>query len=243
MKLSHFLSLVAAVLALPACSPKLTSSITRQLAPLTAEDDIVVIDARTAIPDNAILLGTAKVGDSGFTTPANGTYDKTLSLVMGEARSAGGNVIRITKEIPPTPNYTTHRIEAEIYRLDDLSLLTREKENDTVVTSQHPDYAIIYFYRPGDTIGPLVKYDVYINDTKVYHCVRNTKAEVKIYEPAKVRIWAKTEAKTEITLDVAQGEDYYIECDVAMGIFVGRPDLRVTDPRFGVNIYNSIDTK
>lgn len=234
---------VSIALSLSSCSPKLTSSFTNRQDPLDAEENVVVVDAQTALPEEAEFLGTAKVGDSGFTTPANGTYDKVLSLVMDEARNAGGNVIRITKEIPSTPSYTTYRLETEIYKLGDLSLLTQEKETKPAVTTSHPDYAIIYLYRTGASLGPLVKYDVYVNDTKVYHCIRNSKAEVKLYEPGRMNVWAKTEAKTEIPLTIDLGEEYYIECNVTTGFFIGRPDFHVTDTRVGANYYNSIESK
>lgn len=238
-----WIGLVAISLLVAACSPKLTSNMRLTQEALGSADDVLVVFAPTAIPEDALLLGNVKVGDTGFTTPANGSTDAVMALVREEARKNGGNVVKVVKSIPPSFNCTTHQIEAEIYYLNDLSLLTGEEEIPLLVNPEHPDYAIVYVYRTDSSMGSMITYDVYANDTKVYRCSKNTKAEVRIYEPGKVTFWAKTEARSEAPLEIKLGEEYYIECGVSMGAFVGRPQLKVMDPRYGSTTYKSIITK
>ena len=226
--------------AICSCSPRLTSKYTSTLTALDASDEVLVVSENTQIPEAAQFLGTLKVGDTGFTTPNNGTTEKVMELAREEARKNGGNVVKITKSIPPDFNCTTHRIEAMIYHLDDLSLIVEEEDNIQLVNPAHPDYAVVYLYRSNSSVGSLLSYDVYANETKVYHCSRNTKAEVKIYEPCNVSFWAKTEGKAELPLQIRLGEEYYIECSVTLGAFVGRPMFHLIDPRIGYNAYNSI---
>lgn len=55
----------------------------------------------------------------------------------------------------------------------------------------------------------------------------------KVYKPGKYEIWAQTEVKSEIFMDVQPGKVYFIKCKVKMGMWVGQPELVEVDPRQG----------
>ena len=225
--------------ALAACSPKITSNMTGTYNPLPDDAEVAVIEYGASAPDNAELLGTIKIGDSGFTMK-DGSYNAVISLAKEKARQAGGNVVQITKHKAPDMVSSIHRIEANILRVADVSSLVLSPDN--TVNTSHPDYAIIYFYRTSG-VGPLVNYEVYIGEEPVYRAKVKSKAEVKIYEAGDMTIWAKHESKTTRPLKVELGGEYYLRCSVTMGAFVGRPALEKIPASSGKTEYETIQIK
>lgn len=235
MKKKTLTSLLAGLL-LVACSPKITSDIISSHQPLPKDAEVVLLEEDDVVPDNAEVLGRISIGDSGFTTVKNGTYEAVTELAKQKARDAGGNVLKIVKHKSPDFWNTTYRMEADIIHVDDLSSL----QKDCVVElPAHPDYAVIHFWRNGG-VGALVTYDVYVGDTKVYRSSPGTKAEVKVYDEGNMEIRAKTESKTTIILDLKKGGDYYVRTGVVMGVMVGRPSLDVVDAAKGIREYESV---
>lgn len=239
---SRILPLLAVLLVAASCSPKITRNLVASNAPLSPDTEVKILDAGTDTPEGAILLGSVKIGDTGFTSTDNGTYYKVTELLKSETRANGGNLAIITKHKSPDVASTIHRIWADIYYLEDMSVLAVMDSLDRAATV-HPDYAVIYLYRPEALAGFAISYNVSVNDTKVYHCSNNSSAEVKIYEPGEYTVWAKTESRSEVPLKVELGEEYYIECSVGMGAFVGRPVLRLIDSRYARSAYKSTKKK
>lgn len=225
-----------AVTFLAACSPKVTSSLVKSHQALPSDAEVVVLEENQAAPADAESLGRIKIGDTGFTSKS-GTYEAVLNLAKEQARQAGGNVVKITEHKSPDFYSSIHRVKAEVFRVDDLSVLRGEEAGGAV--SAHPDYAVIYFWRSSG-VGTLVSYDVYVGDKKVYRSKPGTKAEVKVYEEGDVEIWAKTEAKEVIPLTVRKGEDYYVRTAVTMGVLVGRPSFEKISAGPGKIEYESV---
>lgn len=110
------------------------------------------------------------------------------------------------------------------------------------VSSDHPDYAVIHLYRGAGMITSL-NYDVHIGEEKVFRAKINSKTEVKIYDEGEVQVWAKTESRNILPLNVRKGKDYYVSCDVLPGLVIGRPDLRSMSEDIGKVEYMSIDNE
>ncbi len=62
------LSLVFCVVIMGSCTPKITTSVTKAYSPLDYKEDVRVFGLEEDSPINAEVLGTVKIGDSGFTT-------------------------------------------------------------------------------------------------------------------------------------------------------------------------------
>jgi hypothetical protein len=104
------------IIFLCACSPKVKPTITKSYPPLDYRETVSVLGLNEDAPANAEILGTVKIGDSGFST--NCGYDVAIEKAINEARKVGGNAIQITKHIPPNlMGSTCHRITARILRL------------------------------------------------------------------------------------------------------------------------------
>jgi len=66
MKTSIKLLILAMLLA--ACSPKISSHIEQKRPVLTIEDKVAFLDLYNKVPEGSEKLGSAKFGDSGFST-------------------------------------------------------------------------------------------------------------------------------------------------------------------------------
>lgn len=233
--MKKLMALMAATL-LVACSPKITSNIVSSCQALPSDAEVALLEVYEEAPENAEVLASISIGDTGFTATKNGTYEAVVALAKQQARNAGGNVVKLTEHKIPDGWSTVHRIKADILRVDDLSALHNDSDADT---SAHPDYAVIHFWRFGG-VGVAVTYDVYVGETKVFRSVPGSKAEVKVYDEGRYEIWAKTESKTSLTIDLRKGGDYYISTGVTLGAFVGRPSLEFVQESSGRSVYNSI---
>ena len=213
-------------LTLAGCSPKLTANLFRTAAPLAYDDLVLFLDKWTPVPANAEYYGSIKVNDMGHTYV---TEDELTIFYMAEAkaREIGANVIDITEEFPGS-------LKAGLFHLDDVDSFVYEAP----ATEAHPDYAAVYFYMNSD-LWSRYYYDVHIGDKKVYRAKKHSSAEVRVYEPGEVRIWAKHGETAEITLNLELGKDYYIDCDLAYDV----PFFEVAPNGLGYYIYNSVKTK
>ncbi len=70
--------------------------------------------------------------------------------------------------------------------------------------------------------------------------INNSGIEIKVTQKGLNTIWAKTEAKTELPIDVEFGREYYLRCTVGMGLMVGRPKLELVNNRTGKAEFNFI---
>jgi hypothetical protein len=92
------------------------------------------------------------------------------------------------------------------------------------VVSVPPDQGVVYIFRPGSPLGAAVLYTVTANGTPVVR-LRNGGYYPLITPPGQVIFSAQTEASSSVAINVAPGGSYYLRGTVAMGAFVGRPQL------------------
>jgi hypothetical protein len=108
------------------------------------------------------------------------------------------------------------------------------------------NYALLYVYRPKNYVGSIISYDLKLNNSLLTGSVigrvkNNSKFVVKLYQEGKTEIFAQTESKKSVTIDVKYGQKYYLKCGIAMGAFVGRPELNLIYPEQGVLDYENIE--
>ena len=107
-----------------ACNPKVSTNITKNYNPIDYKKDIVVFGINEQIPEKTEILGTVKVGDSGFTT--NCSFEVVLNCAKLEARKAGGNAIKIIEHnLPSALGSQCHRIKAEILKIDSVEIVSK----------------------------------------------------------------------------------------------------------------------
>jgi len=124
-------------------------------------------------------------------------------------------------------------------------------QKDTVpakLVSDTANYALLYVYRQKSFSGSMISYDLRLTNAlfpeNVLGSVKNnSKFVVKLYQVGKSEIWARTESKRSVFIDVKFGQKYYLKCGISMGIMVGRPDLNLIYPEQGVLDYENVKGK
>jgi hypothetical protein len=93
--------------------------------------------------------------------------------------------------------------------------------------------ALLHIYRVGRMAGAAIGYDVRLGDEVVYRARNNSKITIPITGAGAAALWAKTESRADLPLDIEPGREYWIRCGMRMGAFVGRPDLEIVDDATG----------
>jgi hypothetical protein len=228
MKRNSFF-LIGYILILSSCAPKISTTISKNYPVLDYRDEVRVLGLQDPVPTNSEELGVVKIGDNGFSTHCG--WDDVIDIAIIEARKAGGNAIKITEHIPPSVmGSSCHRITAKILKVEDFDNLPTAGIGDSPLLNA--DYALLHVYRHNG-FGALVSYDLHLGDTVICRVSNKWKKSIKIRKDGLNTLWAKTEAKEELPIDIKLGNEYYIRCSVTMGVLVGRPKLELIDNQTG----------
>ena len=121
--------------------------------------------------------------------------------------------------------------------IDNYQPATEEEE-----TLLDVDYAILNVYRYGGR-GSLMSYDLYLGDSILCRVRNNFKTTLRIKKDGLNSLWAKTEKKAEVSIDVEIGKTYYLRCGVSIGVLVGRPQLELIDGKTGKTEFETFEAK
>jgi hypothetical protein len=89
--------------------------------------------------------------------------------------------------------------------------------------------AVVYVYRSPAFVGSAVSYTVNASTKPLVKLV-NGGYYPYVTNPGEVEIWAETEAKSSVTVDLKPGDRKYVKGTVGVGFLVGRPSLTLVDP-------------
>ena len=104
-------------LVLVSCGASLKSSFTEQLKPLTIENKVAFLDIENKVPENSKKIGTAKFGDTGFSTDCD--FNTNLIKARNLARENGANIVKvIEKKEPSILGSSCYRIKVDFYFYD-----------------------------------------------------------------------------------------------------------------------------
>lgn len=221
--------LISNILLLHSCTPLVTTKLEQDLPQSGTDESIRVFGLYSEIPADAEVLGTVKIGDTGFTASKNCTFQDVLNAAKEEAKKAGGNAIKIVDHIPPGKS-TCHRITAKILRLVDIkALVYRETESTN-------KYSILNIYCESDSTD--IKYDLYLNDSIICKVNSNTKKPVAIRKEGINTIWAEVDKKAEIQINIVFGQTYYLKCGLLSGDAGKQPIIKLADPKEGSRYFN-----
>jgi hypothetical protein len=224
------------ILLFGACSPKITTQLSKSYAPLDYKEDVKVLGLNDPVPGKSEELGIVKIGDNGFTT--NCGYDAVIDAAKLVARKAGGNAIKIIDHIPPSLfGSSCHRITAKILKVLDFGELHVMSKADSVLANA--DYALLHIYRFSGA-GALIGFDLHLGDTVICRVKNNWRKTLRIKKDGLNTIWARTEVKEELPVNLKIGKEYYIRCSITMGAFVGHPKLELVNNETGKVEYESI---
>jgi hypothetical protein len=100
------------------------------------------------------------------------------------------------------------------------------------VAAPAADKATVYVYRPSAFAGGGAFYTVHAGEKPIAK-LYNGGYFVHTASPGELEIWASTESKSSVTLDLKAGDVKYVKGTIGIGFFVGRPNLAVVDPTVG----------
>ena len=238
--------LLAGFMGLNGCSPKITKQLNGPApAALALDAPLLVLGDTEPAPTGCDLLGTLRVGDTGVTL--NCGLDRQVNKAKEEARKAGANILKITEIIPPNLRSTCYTVIADMLFAKDLPALEAGRQRKQAVSEKSllppgTPYALLYLYRPANFGGSAVSYDVYLNDSVVYHARYNTKTVIRLNRPGAVFLWTKNNTP-RLPLQVEPGKEYFLLCGFAAGAFAARPWVGFVSTQQGRQEYEQIVAK
>lgn len=109
-KILIYLSLAALVWS---CGATVTSSFTSPKKELTIEDKVAFLDTHHIVPSNALKIGDAHFGDSGFSIDCD--FNSNLINARKLARKNGANIVKIIEKKTPDLWSSCYRLKIEFY--------------------------------------------------------------------------------------------------------------------------------
>lgn len=205
------------------------------------KDNVVVLPMQIAVPADAKKIGTLKIGDNALTI--NCDYEADIQEAKDKAKAMGGNLVKITRLIAPAFISKCYKIQADIYYVPDLSSFTNARAGEAAMPENtKPPYALLYIYRLKDTLALEPSYDLHKgNDSIICRVKRKMQKAVKIYDTGTITLWAKSGQRTEITLNIRPGENYYLRCGLKHGDLKLIPFMEVMDKTKGAYEYGKLN--
>ena len=209
---------------------------------LAQTDNIIVLPQNIAVPAEATKLGSIKAGNN--TSAIHCDYDAVINEAKSKARAMGGNVVKITELISPVFIGKCYSINADVFLAKDISAYHPAQPDSMSDLSAVTDYAILYVYRMPDTIALATSYNLHLNNDSVLCKVKSRSIDVvKIYKEGPATLWAKTEKRADVTLNVKFGEEYYVMCGLVKGELRMIPELQIRNKEAGIADLQKLNKK
>jgi hypothetical protein len=237
MKHNFFLAVLLLGL-INSCSPKLKTVILNERPTLAYDNEVFVVNINEQLPKGVKVVGKLAIKDSGFTTKC--TYEMVLEQAKLEARTNGANIVKIIEHKTPSAlGSSCHRLKVVFYYLKDTTGLANIEEEPIL---EGIDYAILHVYRYSG-MGPMVGYNLQLGDSTICRVKNSFKEVIQIKKDGLNTLWAKTESKVQVPIDVVFGKSYYLRCGIKMGALVGRPTLELVDYQTGKAEFENFEAK
>jgi hypothetical protein len=116
---------------------------------------------------------------------------------------------------------------------------TLTKQPTNIFPDPKPDKGLVYFYRESHFMGSAISYNIREKD-QVIGAIANGTYFFVFADPGVHTYTASTEADSSRTLTIQGGKTYYVECGVEMGVFAGRPTLRIANEDEGKSVLRTV---
>lgn len=114
--MKRIFSTITVILILTSCASTVKTTITKQEKPLTTNDKVAFLDLNHKVPENAIKIGNAKFGDSGFSTDCG--FNSNLIKARKIARENGANIVKVTESKKPDLWSSCYRMKIDFYKYE-----------------------------------------------------------------------------------------------------------------------------
>lgn len=85
-----------------------------------------------------------------------------------------------------------------------------------------------------------MSYNLHMGDSLLCRVKNKSTMAIKLDKEMRTMLWARTEGRSEVPINVHFGHSYYLRCTVDMGAFVGHPRLELVDAATGKLEYQAI---
>lgn len=217
---------------------------TAQVLPDSTIVAVLAANDTRPIPKDAELKGSIKIGDGGL--KLNCGYTQTIQTAKEKAREKGANLVKITVLKKPDAWSSCYRLQADVYYYPYAAELRNYKDDvaDSIANALIPDtasYALLFAYRPRGGVGPIVHYDLHVDDSEVGNMKPGVAYLIKLYKPGRTKLWARTESEVHVNIDVAPRKVYFLRSTIRMGVMVGRPELELINSKAGLREFSAIE--
>lgn len=215
------------------------------------QDGILVLSSQDELPADAKIVDNIRIIDWGL--KINCGYMRTMKQARDKAEFVGGNVLRITKLKKPDAWSSCYRVWGDVYKMDNVhdyvvaektALTESERAIDSSLKDLLPDtasYALLFVYRPDDHAARSVPYNLHVGDSVVCRVKKQSKFLIKLYTKGPTHIWARTDGRDDMIVDIAPGKVCFIRCSAGgVGSLVAQPKLAKVSPYEGFPEYNAI---
>jgi hypothetical protein len=219
------------LLTLISCNPAIHLSVKdNSLKPMDIGSGMLIVDVSHSAPDGCKLIAKLKTGGNVFSTGCG--YDDLVMAAKAAARKVGGNVVKITQVSEPDVHNSCYRLKADILYCKNIGFITAKLSaiQDSITKTKfpvNPNYALLYVYRTEQPEGYERGYNLHLNDSVICRVNKYCKQEIKLYKKGMNALWAETEVRDSVLIDVKFGEEYFLKCTLKMGIIIGRPDMEL----------------
>jgi len=240
MRKYQSLTILCLISILGSCVPIVTTTITKKYPTLDYREEVVVYNEKVMPPSNSEVIGVVRIANTSHSNECD--FKAVVEKAKHEARKAGGNAIKITAhQLPTMLGSTCHSISANILRTGDTLPKSKSIGLDSTEQSSKisSNYVLIHAYRLYD-MGPLISYNLHLGDSVIFTAGKHSLKTIRISTEGLIKLWAKTDSRSEISLNVRKGSEYYIRCAIS-GISK-RPALELIDSYTGRSEFQSINT-
>lgn len=221
-----------------ACNPKVLTTVEKSYKTTDYKQEVYVFELGQKTPDSVEIIGNLTISYPFINTTSRKNTDVDIAKL--EARKIGGNAIIMKKHVTPFLwGNSGCQIIADIVRIKDNEHFFSNTESED---SSEIDYAIINVYRHKEIIS-FLSYDIYLGDSVICRVRNNFKTTLKIKKDGYNSLWARTEEKEEIPINIKIGETYYLRCGHTFGVLVDHPKLELIDNSIGKTEFESLNAE
>ncbi|MFN4299935.1 MAG: hypothetical protein ACK4EX_09445 [Thermaurantimonas sp.] len=212
--------------------------VVRKMPVLDFYEDVVILNNADLLPNQRTEVGTITIRKSDYHNVPCGWVERLTAATL-EARKFGGNVIVLDK-ISGNINLATNScgdITGYVYNVEEhlVSQLKKFRVNGGIKNKY--DIARVVFIKPTFATN----YSIYVNDDNLGLIKGGEIVEYKTKNKEPLIIWAKTESKTQLVLNVEPGYDYFIFCnEIPSGFMLPQVQFVTLQPEVAIDLINKM---
>lgn len=208
----------------------------------TKADSVVVLPLSIAPPADARKIGSLKAGNNA--TASNCDYEGLIRELKEKAAGMGGNIVKLTRLIPPAFISKCYKVTADVYNTPILPDYAVKKAPSLPVAAGNESFATLYIYRLPDTLALEGNYQLHLNNDSVLCQIRSRFHDsFKIYSDGSIKLWAEKEKKAELKINVKKGAAYFVRCGLMKGEIRLFPVLELMDDVHGRKEFEKLKKK